>query len=80
LQELKIVKYPPYFSSLSLFDLDPSFRLSEPELLEKVITDGNWTEVKVSALIKRLLSILRELQHLKILHLDIKVGKFYYIV
>ena len=51
-------------------------RLSEPDLLEKVATDGNWTEVKVAELIKKLLMILRELEAMQILHLDIKVNMF----
>ncbi|XP_053385363.1 uncharacterized protein LOC123538773 isoform X2 [Mercenaria mercenaria] len=46
--------------------------LSEPELLEKIISDGTWTEAKVAATIRRLLAILQELAQLSTLHLDIK--------
>lgn len=64
------VSYTLSFLSLTLK------RLTEPDLLEKVISDGNWTEVKVTELIKKLLIILRELEALQILHLDIKVLAF----
>ncbi|KAL4217412.1 hypothetical protein ACF0H5_023862 [Mactra antiquata] len=48
--------------------------LSEPDLLEKVIKDGNWTESNVAVFIKKLLTLLLELEKLNILHLDIKPG------
>ena len=49
--------------------------ITEPELLEKMVTDGNWTEARVSQVVKNVLTTLSELESLNILHMDTKVGQ-----
>ncbi|WAR10696.1 OBSCN-like protein, partial [Mya arenaria] len=46
--------------------------ITDHELLDKVVSEGDWTEARAAALVSRLLGVLRELEALRVLHLDIK--------
>ena len=64
-----LLKNNPRIASLTLFSL------TEPDLLERIAQDADWTESRLADVIKRLLAVLMELRALKVLHLDIKVTR-----